>query len=137
MISCSNESNSGIEKNSPNVILKPSQSFLIVIAPGFCLSSFKMLLTVTWGKANDELNELIAGAQNLRDEYHRILSWADLYDKCSFDAKKMIVCQFIKAVHVGRGYQLSVDLNVSFEALRSFSMQEPIPVVPTVLPTAI
>ena len=90
-----------------------------------------------YDKANEELNELIAGAQNLHDEYHRILSWADLYDKCSFDAKKMIVCQFIKAVHVSRGYQLSVDLNVSFEALRSFSMQEPIPVVPTVLPTAI
>lgn len=90
-----------------------------------------------YDKANEELNELIAGAQNLHDEYHRILSWADLYDKCSFDAKKMIVCQFIKAVHVSRGYQLSVDLNVSFEALRSFSMQEPTPVVSTVLPTAI
>ena len=90
-----------------------------------------------YDKANEELNELIAGAQKLRDEYHRILSWADLYDKCTFDAKKMIVCQFIKAVHVSRGYQLSVDLNVSFEALRSFSMQEPIPVVPTVLPTVI
>ena len=45
-------------------------------------------------KANEELNALIAGAQNLRDEYHRILSWADLYDKCSFDARKMIVFLF-------------------------------------------
>ena len=87
-----------------------------------------------YDKANEELNALIAGAQNLRDEYHRILSWADLYEKRSSDAKKMIVCQFIKAVHVGRGYQLSVDLNVSFEALRSISMQEP---VPTVLPAAV
>ena len=92
------------------------------------------LESAPYDKANEELNELIAGAQNLRDEYHRILSWADLYDKCSFDAKKMIVCQFIKAVHVSRGYQLSVDLNVSFEALKSFSMQEP---VPTVLPAAV
>jgi len=44
----------------------------------------------------------------------------------SFDAKKMIVCQLIKAVHVGRGYRLTVDLNVSFEALRTFSTPEPV-----------
>ena len=45
-ISCSRASNSGVEKNSPNVISNPSQSFLMLTIPGFLLSPFKMLLTV-------------------------------------------------------------------------------------------
>lgn len=62
-----------------------------------------------------------------------LLSWADLYKSCTFEAKQMIVCQLIKAVHVGRGYTVSVDLNVSFEALQSFSLANPEPIV---MPTA-
>lgn len=45
-ISCSKVSNSGVPKNSPNVISKPSHSFLIVMAPGFWLFSFRILYTV-------------------------------------------------------------------------------------------
>ena len=50
-ISCSNSSNSGVEKNSPSVISKPSQSFFSVTAPGFLLSPFKILFTVACGTA--------------------------------------------------------------------------------------
>ena len=35
LISCSNASNSGVLKNSPRVISKPSHNFLIVMVPGF------------------------------------------------------------------------------------------------------
>ena len=51
LISCSNASNSGVEKNSPNVISKPSHNFLIVTVPGFLLSPFSMLFIVAWGTA--------------------------------------------------------------------------------------
>ena len=50
-ISCSKASNSGVEKNSPSVISKPSHNFLIVTAPGFLLSPFRMLLIVACGTA--------------------------------------------------------------------------------------
>ena len=50
-ISCSNESNSAVEKNSPSVISNPSHSFLIVTVPGFWLSPFRMLLIVAWETA--------------------------------------------------------------------------------------
>ena len=43
-ISCSRASNSGVEKNSPSVILKPSHSFLMVTVPGFWLSPLRILL---------------------------------------------------------------------------------------------
>lgn len=57
-ISCSSASNSGVPKNSPRVISKPSQSFLSVTAPGFLLSPFRMLLMVAWGTAEMVLSLL-------------------------------------------------------------------------------
>ena len=56
------------------------------------------------------------------EEYGRIRSWADLYDGCSFEAKKMIVAQFIKAIYVHRDYRLEVEFNVSFEEFKSLSI---------------
>lgn len=65
--------------------------------------------------------QLIESSQSLRDEYDQLLSWADLYAKSSFETKKMIVSQFIKAVRVSRNYQLEIDFNVSFEEFQKYS----------------
>ena len=46
LISCSNRSKVGVEKNSPSVISKASHNFLIVTVPGFWLSPFRMLFIV-------------------------------------------------------------------------------------------
>ena len=70
--------------------------------------------------AEAELQELLETSEGLKREYDQLLSWADLYDKSSLEAKKMIVAQFIKAVRVGRDYNIEVDFNVSFEELQSF-----------------
>lgn len=40
-----------------------------------------------------------------------LMSYADLYDSASFEAKKMIVSQLIRRVEVYRGYQIHVDFN--------------------------
>ena len=52
---------------------------------------------------------LLASAENLRQEYDRLLTWADLFDTCSFEAKKMIVAQFVKAVRVSRDYNIAIN----------------------------
>lgn len=71
-------------------------------------------------KAEAELQELLETSEGLKREYDQLLSWADLYDKSSFEAKKMIVSKFIKAVRIGRDYNIEVDFNVSFEELQSY-----------------
>ena len=43
--------------------------------------------------------------------YEELISYADLYDHASFEAKKMIVSQLIRRVEVYRGYQISVGFN--------------------------
>lgn len=75
--------------------------------------------------AEAELQELLETSEGLKREYDQLLSWADLYDKSSFEAKKMIVSQFIKAVRVGRDYNIEVDFNVSFEELQSYRANNP------------
>lgn len=43
--------------------------------------------------------------------YEELISFSDLYDSASFEAKKMIVNQLIRRVDVYRGYQLNITFN--------------------------
>lgn len=79
--------------------------------------------------AQAEYESLLASVENLRQEYDRLLTWADLFDTCSFEAKKMIVAQFVKAVRVSRDYNIEIDFNVSFEEFQNFSVKNGEPVI--------
>lgn len=74
----------------------------------------------------EELDTCIATNEKIRYEYEQILNWADLYDSSTFEAKKMIVSQFIKAVYVRRDYEITIDFNVSFEEFQSYCSCEDI-----------
>ncbi len=74
-------------------------------------------------KAEKEYTALCDDSKGQQQEYDQLLTWADLYDKCSMDAKKMIVSQFIKSVYVGRDYNIIVNFNVSFEEFQSCILQ--------------
>ena len=65
--------------------------------------------------AETELREIVLGAEQVRQEYAQVMNWAELYDNCTFEAKKMVAAQFVKAVRVKRGYEVDVEFNVSLE----------------------
>lgn len=69
--------------------------------------------------AQEELENQVASTEIVRQEYAQLVSWADMYDKCNFEAKKMILAQFIKAVYVRRDYEIEVEFNVSFEEFQN------------------
>ena len=73
--------------------------------------------------AEQELKEDVSGAEQVRKEYAQLMDWSELYDNCSFEAKKMIVAQFIKAVHVKRGYEVSIEFNVSFDEFQTLYLE--------------
>ena len=50
-------------------------------------------------------------SHNDRHLYDELISYADLYDSTSFEAKKMIVNQLIRRVDVYRGYQINISFN--------------------------
>ena len=66
--------------------------------------------------AYDEGQDVLA---SLNAQYDDIISWADMYDTASIEAKKMIVNCLIKRVDVYRDYKLHIDFNIDFE---QFSM---------------
>ena len=59
----------------------------------------------------DEIIEDDANRETI--EFDRLLSWADFYDTCSFETKKMFISQFIKSVRVSRGYNIEIDCRPS------------------------
>lgn len=73
------------------------------------------VLSQTAEAARQELESRTADMETEQQEYDKLKTWADLYDNCNFAAKKMIVSQFIKSIHVYRDYTLEVEFNVSFE----------------------
>lgn len=71
-----------------------------------------------------EYQSLLESSSGLEQEYHQILSWADLYDHCSIAKKKMIVSQLIKAVYVRRDYEITVEFNISFDDFHTLEYHE-------------
>ena len=65
-----------------------------------------------------EMEHQLESAAQEQAEFEKLENWADLYDNCTFEAKKMIVSQLIKAVYVYRDYRLEVEFRVSFEDFR-------------------
>ena len=53
--------------------------------------------------------------EHLNAQYDDIISWADMYDTASMEAKKMIVSCLIRRVEVYRDYRLHIDFNIDFE----------------------
>ena len=51
---------------------------------------------------------------SLEEQYDNVISWADLYDTASLEAKKMIVNCLIRRVEVYRDYKLHIDFNIDF-----------------------
>lgn len=73
-------------------------------------------------EAQASLDDLLASAQSIRDEYDKLLSWADLYSKSSFEARKMILSQLIDSVYVGRDYKMEINFKFSFDEFNTQSL---------------
>ena len=79
-------------------------------------------LSLAAEQAKRELDKKSESAAAEQREFDQLRSWADLYDRCSFAAKKMIVSQFVKAVYVHRNYNIEIEFNVSFEEFRALAI---------------
>jgi hypothetical protein len=44
-------------------------------------------------------------------------TWADMYDECDMETKKMILSRIMNTVKVKRGYEIEIDLTVDCEEL--------------------
>lgn len=67
----------------------------------------------------DDAKESYERSQSVMDslsaQYDDIISWADLYDTTSMEAKKMIFSYLINRIEVSRGYRVKIDFNIDLE----------------------
>ena len=54
---------------------------------------------------------------SLSRNFDNLQTWADMYDECDLDSKKMILSRIMKAVKVKRDYEIEIDLTMDFEQL--------------------
>lgn len=47
--------------------------------------------------------------------YSQFISWAEEYDTSTMEQKKMIICQLIDSIKVGKGYNIEIEFNVSYK----------------------
>lgn len=80
------------------------------------------VLSAAAEQAKEQLEYVLADDGFEREEYDRLKSWADVYDRCSFEAKKMFISHFVKAIYVYRDYELEIEFNVSFDEFRNFTV---------------
>ena len=67
--------------------------------------------TVFSPQTHAETEKTAERMDNVSKLYEELISFSDLYDSASFEAKKMIVNQLIRRVDVYRGYQLNITFN--------------------------
>ncbi|MDO5397237.1 MAG: hypothetical protein Q4G33_04840 [bacterium] len=46
--------------------------------------------------------------------YQQFLTWAEEFESASIEQKKMIICQLIDEIKVGKGYNVEITLNASY-----------------------
>ena len=73
-------------------------------------------------QARQELEDISATASVIKKEYSDLISWAYMYDNCSFETKKIIVAQFVKAIYVHRNYEIDIEFNVGFEEFQNLHL---------------
>ena len=61
------------------------------------------------------VEEAKSNACATREDFNKLLSWADMFDKCDMETKKMIVSMMIKRVDVYPGYKMQIEFNFDLE----------------------
>ncbi|MDL2233550.1 recombinase family protein [Ruminococcaceae bacterium OttesenSCG-928-L11] len=73
-------------------------------------------------QAVKKLEKQIRDSEQMKDSLSRqfdtMRTWADMYDGCDTETKKMILSRIMKSVKVRRGYDIEIDFTVDFEQIR-------------------
>lgn len=65
-------------------------------------------------RLKEEETQKKQGIEMVTPAYKQFKSWAEEFDLATHEQKKMIACQLLKRVEVGRGYKISVELNMTY-----------------------
>lgn len=102
------------------------------IEVGKCLSGENMfpadILSMSINATKEEMSETDRQLQDCDEDleqnydmlakldyyYQQFITWADEFESASLEQRKMIICQLIQSINVGRGYEISIEFNSSY-----------------------
>ena len=64
---------------------------------------------------DNELNQQTDMVNKLDYYYEQFITWADEFKNASNEQRKMIICQLIDKIKVGRGYNIEIEFNSSYK----------------------
>lgn len=64
---------------------------------------------------NTEMTEKKASMESIKPLYDSFKSWADEFDACTMEQKKMIIAQLVDRIEVGKDYKVSILLNMTYQ----------------------
>lgn len=70
------------------------------------------------------LGKQVVVVDGLKEEYDKIMSWADLYAGSSIEGKKMILRQLIERVNIGKNFEIEVEFKISVTQFFDFLYPE-------------
>lgn len=66
-------------------------------------------------KINEELDNKKQTVRKLKPMYEQFKGWAEEFDLVPTKQKKMIISQLISRIEIGKGYKISIQLNMDYE----------------------
>lgn len=59
-------------------------------------------------------NDEVAIDSEIESKYKQIYEWAESFESCNFNAKRMIICKLFERVDIGKGYVIDVKINQEY-----------------------
>ena len=75
------------------------------------LSEYEKQIPQAYKEYTDK-NEIL---EHLDGYYDTFKSWADEFATASHERKKMIICKLIDRIEIGKGYDITVKMNINYE----------------------
>lgn len=72
-------------------------------------------INVQLEQLENEISGKKISMEKIRPMYERFTSWADEFDTCSIEKKKMIISQLISRIEIGKGYRITVEFNMDYQ----------------------
>lgn len=66
-------------------------------------------------KLHSEMLGKKTAINQIKPMYQRFKSWADEFDRCTVEQKKMIISQLVTRIEISKGYKITVELNMDYE----------------------
>ena len=76
-------------------------------------------LVIELASAQELVDNADRAAKEIKEQYDRILTWADMFEGSTLEGKKMIMWQVVEKVRIYRDYKFVVDLKPTVKEFKA------------------